>query len=114
MKKMTLIIFLFFSWLVNAQQKEVRNSIETFFNAFHQKDTSEIRKLCSDKIILQSISESKSKGNKLSDENLKEFLLSIATIPIETKFKEKILNYTIQIDGSMAHVWAPNFISMIN
>ncbi|WP_225585112.1 hypothetical protein [Flavobacterium sp. MDT1-60] len=58
-------------------------------------------------MILQSISESTVKGNKLSDEGVKYFYKSIATIPSSMKFQEKILSYTIQIDGTMAHVWAP-------
>ncbi|MFC4479913.1 hypothetical protein [Flavobacterium chungangensis] len=58
-------------------------------------------------MILQSISESTVKGNKLSDESAKEFYKSIASIPSNMKFQEKILSYTIQIDGTMAHVWTP-------
>ncbi len=58
-------------------------------------------------MILQSISESVSKGNKLFDETANEFYKSIASIPASMKFHEKILSYTIQIDGTMAHVWAP-------
>lgn len=89
------------------QQQDVQKVIESFFEGFHQKDTVKLKSVCSDKIILQSISESKTKGNKLSDETAKEFYKSIATIPSSLKFNEKILSYNIQIDGSMAHVWAP-------
>jgi hypothetical protein len=56
---------------------------------------------------LQSISESKSNGSKLSNERPSVFYKSIALIPVTVKFQEKILNYNIQIDGAMAHVWAP-------
>jgi hypothetical protein len=65
-----------------------------------------LQSVCSPKIILQSISESVVKGNKLSDESAKEFYKSIAVIPSTMKFQEKILSYNIQIDGTMAHVWA--------
>ncbi|SHN17644.1 Putative lumazine-binding [Flavobacterium pectinovorum] len=91
----------------NAQQQDVQKAIESFFEAFHQKDTIKLKSVCSDKLILQSISESVTKGNKLSEENIKEFYKSIASIPSNLKFEEKILNYNIQIDGSMAHVWTP-------
>jgi hypothetical protein len=63
--------------------------------------------VCSSKIILQSISESAVKGNKLSDETAQELYKSIASIPSTMKFHEKILSYNIQLDGTMAHVWAP-------
>jgi hypothetical protein len=56
---------------------------------------------------LQSIIESKTKGNNLSDESTNDFYKSIASIPSNAKFQEKILSYNVQIDRSMAHVWAP-------
>lgn len=106
--KKYIVLFVILSGLsLQAQQQEVQHSIEIFFEGFHQKDTAKIKSVCADKIILQSIRESAVKGNKLSDENAKEFYKSIASIPSNMKFKEKILSYTIQIDGTMAHVWAP-------
>lgn len=105
------VIFLFLLFLLgltcNAQKQEVQKTIEVFFEGFHQKDTNRIKSVCADKMILQSISESTVKGNRLSDENANEFYKSIASIPSTMKFMEKILSYNIQIDGTMAHVWAP-------
>ena len=106
--RMYFIVILMFAGLSsNAQQQDVQKVIESFFEAFHQKDTVKLKSVCSNKLILQSISESVTNGNKLSEENIKEFYKSIASIPSNLKFEEKILNYNIQIDGSMAHVWTP-------
>lgn len=107
MRKVSLFVFLFCVSFCNAQKQDVQKTIEIFFEGFHQKDTVKIQSVCSSAIILQSISESAAKGNKLSDETAKEFYKSIASIPSSIKFQEKILSYNIQIDGSMAHVWAP-------
>lgn len=107
MRKVSLFVFLFCVSICNAQKQDVQKTIEIFFEGFHQKDTVKIQSVCSTTIILQSISESAAKGNKLSDETAKEFYKSIASIPSSIKFQEKILSYNIQIDGSMAHVWAP-------
>ena len=107
MKSLVVLCFLFFGLCSNAQKQDVQKTIEYFFEGFHQKDTSKIKSVCAENMILQSISESVSKGNKLSDEAAKEFYKSIASIPSSMKFHEKILSYTIQIDGTMAHVWAP-------
>lgn len=107
MKFHIIICFLLSGLCANAQKQEIQKSIEIFFEGFHQKDTLKIKSVCADKMILQSISESKSKGNKLSDEKESEFYKSIASIPVNMKFQEKILSYNIQIDGAMAHVWAP-------
>ncbi|WP_264537788.1 nuclear transport factor 2 family protein [Flavobacterium sp. N1736] len=107
MKTYFIIILVFAGLSSNAQQQDVQKTIESFFEAFHQKDTIKLKSICSDRIILQSISESAAKGNKLSGEIASEFYKSIAAIPPDLKFKEKILSYNIQVDGTMAHVWAP-------
>lgn len=107
MKKVVIFTLLLFGMVGNAQKKEVQEVIDNFFVAFHQKDTIKLKLVCSDKLILQSISESVEKGNKLSEESVKEFYKSIAAIPSDVKFKEKILSSVIQIDGSLGHVWAP-------
>lgn len=99
--------FLFLGFSVNAQKQEVQKTIELFFEGFHQKDSIIIKSVCSDRIILQSISESSTKGNKLTDEKASVFYKSIASISSSMKFQEKILSYSIQIDGIMAHVWTP-------
>jgi ketosteroid isomerase-like protein len=95
-----------FASSIQAQNQEIQKVIETFFEGFHAKDTVKMKSVCSDKIILQSIMEN-AKGSKLSDESAKEFYNSIATIPSDFKFEEKILSYSIQVDGTMAHAWTP-------
>ncbi|MCR4029207.1 MULTISPECIES: nuclear transport factor 2 family protein [Flavobacterium] len=107
MKIHYILFFIFFGLICNAQKQEVQKSIEIFFEGFHQRDSVKMKSVCLDQIILQSISESKIKGNKLSTENIREFYKSIVSIPLTLKFQEKILSYNIQIDGSMAHVWTP-------
>ncbi|MCM0667326.1 nuclear transport factor 2 family protein [Flavobacterium tyrosinilyticum] len=107
MRIYTIMFFLLLGLSSNAQKQEVQKCIESFFEGFHQRDSTKIKLVCSNKMILQSISESTVKGNKLSDESAKEFYKSIASIPSNMKFQEKILSYTIQIDGTMAHVWTP-------
>lgn len=57
-------------------------------------------------MILQSISES-SKGTQLKNDSAQDFFRSIATIPNTILFEEKLLDYSIQVDGAMAHVWTP-------
>lgn len=106
MKKILLVVVLLCVGIVNAQKEQVQKTIETFFEGFHTKDTIKIKSTCSSTMILQSISEN-TKGNKLSDEKPAAFYKSIASIPADIKFEERILSYNIQVDGSMAHVWTP-------
>ena len=106
MKKIVFLLIMIFASSVNAQNQEVQKTIEDFFVAFHAKDTVKLKSICSDKIILQSIQEN-ANGGKLSDESASEFYKSIVSIPANLNFQEKILSYSIQVDGSMAHAWTP-------
>ena len=106
MKKIVFLLIMIFASSVHAQNQEVQKTIEDFFEAFHAKDTVKLKSICSDKIILQSIQEN-TKGGKLSDEVASEFYKSIASIPANFNFQEKILSYSIQVDGTMAHAWTP-------
>ncbi|TDE28499.1 nuclear transport factor 2 family protein [Flavobacterium ranwuense] len=106
MKKFLLIVILFISANSHAQNQEIQKVVETFFEAFHAKDTLKLQAFCEDTMILQSIAEN-AKGTKLSNEKPEAFFKSIASIPAELKFQEKILSYSIQVDGSMAHAWTP-------
>lgn len=106
MRKFLTIFLLQITFICNAQKEDVQKTIEHFFEGFHQKDSIKMKSTCLDSVILQSISEG-GKGNKLTNESVHKFYKSIVSIPKDLKFQEKILNYIIQIDGTMAHVWAP-------
>jgi len=106
MKNAVLTLIFFFTTFTQAQNKEVQQTIETFFDGFHQRDSIKIKSVCAETMILQSISEGK-KGTKLENEKPSEFYKSIATIPNEMQFQEKILSFNIQVDGTMAHAWTP-------
>lgn len=106
MKKVLLVIMVCFSMSSFAQKTEVENTVKTFFEGFHAKDTLKIKSVCHENLILQSIIEGQ-KGSKLVDEKASEFYKSFSTFPKDMKFEEKILSYNIQIDGKMAHGWTP-------
>jgi hypothetical protein len=106
MKRVYILLLVLISHFSFAQEKEIQQTIETFFEAFHQRDSIKLQSVCSENLVLHSISES-GNGTKFSVEKASNFYKSIATIPVTMKFEEKILSYNIQIDGAMAHVWTP-------
>lgn len=106
MKKLILFIVLFFTFTIHGQKNEIEHTIKLFFEGFHQRDTIKLKSICSENLVLHSISESE-RGNKFSVEKAADFYKSIVSIPTTMKFEEKILDYKIQIDGTMAHVWTP-------
>ena len=85
MRKALIMFALFLSVSLQAQNQEIKKVIETFFEAFHAKDTLKLKSFCDENMILQSISEN-AKGIKLSNESPKAFFKSIGSIPTEVKF----------------------------
>jgi hypothetical protein len=55
---------------------------------------------------MQTIANTK-EGNKIETNEFSDFLKSIASIPANMKFEERILNKNIQIDGNLTHIWTP-------
>tara|TARA_R110000868_G_scaffold3811_3_gene23452 strand:+ start:4640 stop:5098 length:459 start_codon:yes stop_codon:yes gene_type:complete len=89
----------------NGGEERVKNTIDTFFKAFHQQDTTAIKETVSKDIVLQTIGKNADGTEVVKTENFDHFLRSIVAIPTTTKFEEKIKSYNIQIDGPMANAW---------
>lgn len=106
MKNLLIIILFFIYFPLNAQDLHPKKVVEDFFIAFHAKDTISLKEWCHPEIIMQTIANTK-EGNKLENNLYSDFLKSIASIPTNMKFEERILNYNVQIDGNLAHVWTP-------
>ena len=79
MYKAIIVVALFLSVSLQAQNQEIKKVVDTFFEAFHAKDTVQLKGLCDETMILQSISEN-AKGIKLSNESPKAFFKSIGSI----------------------------------
>ena len=106
MQRIVFVLLLVFSSSLYSQNEEVKDVIVTFFKGFHAKDSTIIKSVCAENMILQSIAES-SKGSQIKNQNPQDFYRSIATIPSTMLFEERVLEYSIQVDGAMAHVWTP-------
>lgn len=106
MQRIVFVLLVVFSSSLYSQNEEVKDVIVTFFKGFHAKDSSIIKSVCAENMILQSIAES-SKGSQIKNQNPQDFYRSIATIPSTMLFEERVLDYSIQVDGTMAHVWTP-------
>jgi hypothetical protein len=106
MRALLILLFFSFSLSISAQEKQIKQSISVFFEGLQSADTLKIQSVCHKEMKLQSIMEKNSIGN-LSFETNEEFYKSIASIPKNIKIEERILDYKIQIDNSMAQVWTP-------
>lgn|SRR5690606_20500110 len=94
------------SFSISAQEANVKKVVDDFFSAFHAKDTIVLKQLCHSEIVMRTIANTK-EGNKLKNEKFETFLTSITTIPANLKIFEKLIDYKVEIDGNLAHVWTP-------
>jgi hypothetical protein len=106
MRAKLFILFILLSNSILAQEISPKKVIDDFFTAFHAKDTTALKQLCHEDIVMKTIANTK-EGNKLVEVPFQDFLKSIATIQSNMKFFEKLTDYKVEIDGNLAHVWTP-------
>jgi len=95
------------SFSQSSEKDSVKATIERFFEGFHKQDTLIMLETVSKDIKMQSIGKNREGVAQLNTTEFQGFLNSIISIPKDKSFREEILDYTIQIDGNMAHVWTP-------
>lgn len=96
--------------VVFAQEDEnakVKATIDVFFEGFHKGDTTLMKSVMMDKMLLQTTYITKDGNHALVSEESSKLISAIAKRPNDQKWDERLLNYNIQIDGIMAHVWTP-------
>lgn len=111
MQKLILLIILFCSQFILAQsspESQVRNTVETFFEGFHKGDTTLIKTVLADKVVLQTAFRNKEGKDMLrNDGDISNLLNTIGSRPIDQKWDERLLDYIIKVDENMANVWTP-------
>ncbi|PWG05872.1 nuclear transport factor 2 family protein [Polaribacter aquimarinus] len=107
----TFLIAVIFSITLSAQnkseEKAIKQVISTFFDGLHKGDSTILKSTLHKEIKIQTTFTNK-KGEKNLRTQTKENLLKGVTNkkPSDTYF-EKLLSYTIKIDGNLASVWTP-------
>ena len=89
------------------EELQVKQTIIEFFDAFHAQDSIAIKNAVYPSILLQTIGVNKEGKSVLKTENFTDLVESIISIPDTTNFQERIMSYSIQIDGNMANAWTP-------
>ena len=107
-------VILFFMILVTSnitaqidETAKVKSAIDTFFEGFHKQDSLMIRQVVSNDIMMQSIGKNREGEVNVRKQDFSKFLKSIVSIPEDKTFEEKLLDYTIKVDGNMANAWTP-------
>ncbi|MGK0253153.1 MAG: hypothetical protein ACI9OE_000613 [Mariniflexile sp.] len=95
---------------VFSQEDETLNAkaaVDTFFEGFHKGDTTLMKSVMMDKIIMQTAYRNKEGKDVLVTDEPENLINAIATRRTDQKWDERLLDYSIQVDGNMAHVWTP-------
>ncbi|MEL6811897.1 MAG: nuclear transport factor 2 family protein [Bacteroidota bacterium] len=86
---------------------DAKQIINTFFEGFHTGDTTMMKSVMAADIVMQTAYANKSGEHKVHTGNAQDFVNSIGSRPETQKWEERLLDYRVQIDGNLAHVWTP-------
>ncbi|MEG9326576.1 nuclear transport factor 2 family protein [Salinimicrobium catena] len=105
------LLFFCLTFTISAQnsseEEAIKKTVDTFFEGFHARDSVIMKSVLADDVVVQTIGKAKSGEIKLHQEDIHKVLNGIVSIPLETSFKEVLLDYQIKIDGNMANAWTP-------
>lgn len=93
MKRILIMVTLWFALISNAQKSESENVKATIiecFEAFQKQDTITLKIMVKGNIKMQSIAIDKDGKTVLSENNYFQFLQNIANIPKDCTFEEKL------------------------
>lgn len=89
------------------EDEQVKNTVNAFFKAFHARDAEGMQKWIHPDALLRRTAPDSTGVQVLREQSFEALISGIASMPITTMFEEKLLSYTVQIDGPLAHVWTP-------
>ncbi len=111
MKLITILFCFAFSLNSYAQSDffntEGKRVISTFFEGFHKGDTAQMSSVMMKNMRLQSAYVLKNGKNTLAINSGTDFLTAIANRPADQVWTENLKGYKGDIDGNLAHIWAP-------
>lgn len=96
----------------NSEEEKVKRVVESFFEAFHSKDSTTLYKLSLYDFELRS-SSLLNESQKLSSVSYYDFVKIVSNRDNSSKWEEEILSYEINVDGTLAVAWTP-YIFRIN
>jgi hypothetical protein len=88
-------------------EAKARQIIDTFFEGFHKGDTMLMKSVMGNEVVMQTAFANQEGGNLLRTEEASVLLNAIANRTEDQKWEERLLDYKVQIDGNLAHVWTP-------
>ena len=105
-------VILFFVMLItgniiaqNSAEDDIKKTVETFFDGFHKGDTTLMKSIMMEKFTMQTAYKNKEGSDVLVTEESSTLINVIANRPSDQKWDERLLDFSIQVDGNMANAW---------
>ncbi|MCR8667807.1 nuclear transport factor 2 family protein [Aestuariibaculum sp. M13] len=103
------LVLLITSMLYGQEDEELKAkyAVDTFFEGFHKGDTTLMKSVMMDDVILQTTYTTKEGKAILMTDKPDKLFEAITKRTSDQKWNERLLDYKIQVDGNMANVWIP-------
>lgn len=88
------------------EEAQVEAVIKSLFDGMRAKNADQVAAAFSKDAMMQTVI-AKPEGSEVGSKAVADFVTRIASTPAETQLDERILEYQIKIDGSMASAWTP-------
>lgn len=95
-----------FSAFSQTEEKQIETVIKSLFDGMRAKNPDQVAAAFAKDAIMQTVI-SKPEGNEVGSNAVADFVSRISSTPNETQLDERILEYQIKIDGTMASAWTP-------
>jgi hypothetical protein len=103
----TILVFTFFmSAFSQTEEKAVEDVIRSLFEGMKTKNAEQVAAAFYQEGLMQTV-QAKPEGSSVGSNSVADFVKRIATTPAETTLDERILDYQIKVDGTMASAWTP-------
>ncbi|MBU1820432.1 MAG: nuclear transport factor 2 family protein [Bacteroidetes bacterium] len=99
-------VLLYTGTKAQAQQAEVKATVDQLFTGMRTGDSSLVRKVFTADATLQSVSITPAGQVKAGKASIESFIKAVGTPHVEA-WDERIYDLKIEVDGPMATVWAP-------
>jgi len=103
----TLLAFMFcLSGFSQSEEKAVEDVIRSLFEGMKSKNAEQVAGAFYQEGLMQTV-QVKPEGSTVGSNSVADFVKRIASTPAETTLDERILDYQIKVDGTMASAWTP-------
>ncbi|MCU0400144.1 MAG: nuclear transport factor 2 family protein [Algoriphagus sp.] len=89
-----------------SEEKAVEDVIRSLFEGMKTKNAEQVAAAFYSEGLMQTV-QAKPEGSTIASNAVADFVKRIATTPAETILDERILDYQIKVDGTMASAWTP-------